>query len=58
MTLLACSQCWFSITQIVSFTVVFSGSILYCIKDFVMKRKREKALDELTKQAQDLDMGY
>ena len=37
MTLLACSQCWFSITQIVSFTVVFGGSMLYCIKDFTKR---------------------
>ena len=37
MTLLACAQCWFSITQVISFIVVFSGSILYCIKDFTRR---------------------
>ena len=37
MTLLACSQCWFSISQVVSFAVVFGGSILYCIKDFIKR---------------------
>lgn len=26
--------------------------------DKILKERREKALDELTKQAQDLDMGY
>ena len=37
MTLLACAQCWFSITQAISFVVVFGGSILYCIKDFIKR---------------------
>ena len=37
MTLLACAQCWFSITQAVSFVVVLGGSILYFIKDFMRR---------------------
>ena len=37
MTLLACAQCGFSITQAVSFVVVFGGSILYCIRDFTKR---------------------
>ena len=37
MTLLACAQCWFSITQAVSFVVVFGGSILYFIKNFTKR---------------------
>ena len=37
MTLLGCGQCWLGITQVVSFAVVFGGSMLYCLKDFTKR---------------------
>jgi len=38
--ILACGQCWFSAAQVISFIIVFGGSVFHHVKSFT-KRSRK-----------------